>query len=950
MSEDLRHMQEEAERLRLEKQKQAALEAAREAEEKRLAAPAPVGVPIPPATGAERVATGVTKVRVPEITARVAEVGIGRVQKNIEQVLETTPKVQENITKLSENISNLSKAPGRYTIEDPNTGVVRPVTGSDIERMMTQKADLEKWLTDSSEWLVEAQADITGLEYVRDWARSEKAGSKYVVRFVSDTGKAHTIEFDTETEAELYTAKLNAVILDKAITRTGERTFVGLSLQEAAEVIRQEKKGPVKVTEGKIIVGTGNYQLIEELIEQNRVSPEQVVEWSKGNQIEVKIITSEPIAKAKEGYAAFDKIIGDQITLIQDDIRVSKEKYFDAGIDLYPTKIGRARTAPLTGEEWAAVVARADITGRGFIIGSITAAAAMIDLRTPVKVVKGVGEWLKSPIASTVATATALKVAYDVDPLVTSGVALGAVTTAVMLNVALRPVKSVVLQGTKKAVGGTLKRIHGATEAFWEDLKVPSTGDLAMDLKAEVFRELAMRARMSPADPNTLKVLADPLAAPALFESGPSNFWDSFRHWAKFDFTYIPADPSKATTGVYNKYVEFLNIQAAYLSDRLTRGRTAGTFGEFIQTKKVTLQTFTVADVVGDMLVIRPPTGIEQLRINMGYLSRPFFYWLVKKMPMGLKGPVDAATIATLIEQGELPELRFDKDYRIDGRTYEEYVKVFKNLTAEDAPTFTKEQLETALRAFHEAITLETEGPMAPLVQTALIEKYLTDSGVSKAVASTLASDYAFGLVVLSSMSIAPTSEIPTLMADFGKVLDRIEGVSDAAIRHEMMADLLSQLSLDIQLGKIRGLQPLMDKALRLQKHLEDTGEIDTVLYNELMRDITDISPVQVQDEAIDIITPIVIPPEQVVVEEPPKKPDEPRLPRADKDIEDPAKLRLRLWAGPKERYRVKFSYPAGRGETLTVEARSFPEAVNKGQRGRRGNRYLPSVVDVTRV
>jgi len=97
--------------------------------------------------------------------------------------------------------------------------------------------------------------------------------------------------------------------------------------------------------------------------------------------------------------------------------------------------------------------------------------------------------------------------------------------------------------------------------------------------------------------------------------------------------------------------------------------------------------------------------------------------------------------------------------------------------------------------------------------------------------------------------------------------------------------------------------------------------------------------------------TPPTPPPEPVPEEPTPPPPEEPTVPFLPKSKpEERRDIRLRLFSGPKEKYRVKFSYPKGQSQTLTVEARSFPEAVNRAQRSRRGNRYLPSVVDITKV
>jgi len=91
--------------------------------------------------------------------------------------------------------------------------------------------------------------------------------------------------------------------------------------------------------------------------------------------------------------------------------------------------------------------------------------------------------------------------------------------------------------------------------------------------------------------------------------------------------------------------------------------------------------------------------------------------------------------------------------------------------------------------------------------------------------------------------------------------------------------------------------------------------------------------------------TPEEPPPEEPPPEEPEKPP---KLSLADQQKR--RELNLRLHNGPREKYKVRISFPRGPSQTLTVFARSFPEAVNKAQRSRRGNRYLPSEVDIERV
>lgn len=116
------------------------------------------------------------------------------------------------------------------------------------------------------------------------------------------------------------------------------------------------------------------------------------------------------------------------------------------------------------------------------------------------------------------------------------------------------------------------------------------------------------------------------------------------------------------------------------------------------------------------------------------------------------------------------------------------------------------------------------------------------------------------------------------------------------------------------------------------------------------------------EDQVTEQVVEEVVDGGQETIPEPPP-PEEPAPPGEPTPIEEPTlpflpeskpeerrDIRLRLWGGPKEKYKVKFTFPGGPSQTLTVEARSFPEAVNRAQRSRRGNRYLPSVVDIERV
>ena len=127
---------------------------------------------------------------------------------------------------------------------------------------------------------------------------------------------------------------------------------------------------------------------------------------------------------------------------------------------------------------------------------------------------------------------------------------------------------------------------------------------------------------------------------------------------------------------------------------------------------------------------------------------------------------------------------------------------------------------------------------------------------------------------------------------------------------------------------------------------IEDVDIVEDEEEEERVKPTPDqkLEDTQIQEEEEEETTiPI---PEEILTEE--EEPTPTFLPES--KPEERRDIRLRLWGGPREKYKVKFSFPQGQSQTVTVEARSFPEAVNRAQRRRRGNRYLPSMVDVEKV
>jgi hypothetical protein len=57
--------------------------------------------------------------------------------------------------------------------------------------------------------------------------------------------------------------------------------------------------------------------------------------------------------------------------------------------------------------------------------------------------------------------------------------------------------------------------------------------------------------------------------------------------------------------------------------------------------------------------------------------------------------------------------------------------------------------------------------------------------------------------------------------------------------------------------------------------------------------------------------------------------------------------MNLRFYMGPRAIWAVKYGYPRGKGDSVTVEARSLPDAMNTAQRIKPPKRYLPNFVDI---
>jgi len=157
-----------------------------------------------------------------------------------------------------------------------------------------------------------------------------------------------------------------------------------------------------------------------------------------------------------------------------------------------------------------------------------------------------------------------------------------------------------------------------------------------------------------------------------------------------------------------------------------------------------------------------------------------------------------------------------------------------------------------------------------------------------------------------------------------------------------------------IEQGKI-SIEAYEIKTDQLPWTLEDLSKITIPDATPIVESIEEPIIVPITTPVVESITePITEPKIEPIIEPPPEEPPtKPKIevkPLTKKEKEKMSKIRLQLYMGSKEKYRVKYDYPKGPSETLTFEARGFVDAVQKAQRARKSNRYLPSVVDVVRI
>lgn len=174
--------------------------------------------------------------------------------------------------------------------------------------------------------------------------------------------------------------------------------------------------------------------------------------------------------------------------------------------------------------------------------------------------------------------------------------------------------------------------------------------------------------------------------------------------------------------------------------------------------------------------------------------------------------------------------------------------------------------------------------------------------------------------------------------------------------------------SLDNRIEQIRGhRQRLLDRpdadSKEVQDLISELNRIETnlrlyITAKEKSGDV--VTPEDFTDEAQDEEqiqkTTLITKQEEEPTPTPDPDPDPDPLPDptppptlTDREKEERRKINLRLFNGPKQKYRVVF-HTGGQVQEVGVEARSFHEAMNRAQMRRRGGRRLPDYADIVKV
>lgn len=801
----------------------------------------------------------------------------------------------------------------------------------------------------------DAKAELK--EYKKKVKKAEKEGKiKYtysVTYYEGSTRKTKT--FNSEAEAQKFADKINKQATEIAQHRQRERGFQGLTLQESAAVIRQERAEKGKTIQTTRTLGPGDTQRIEELIEKGQLTPAKTIEYSQRGKTTVGVTTTEKAAKPitiEKAKAKAGKIVSDSVTLLLASAEV-KSKKLDP--KLAPEKTWSRSRPPLTKEEREQVLIRADMLKDYVVAGTILGVAATLTPKTWTSLPKDAVKFARNPVAVTVATAATLNAAYKADPLMTSGLLLGSTIGSAAVFKGAGYVWRYGVKPPIGMVGGKVKTLVNPT--------IKKLGAVAKETYSTLGTKAAATFRNTPID-DAIQLNKLILEPNELYSRGPRlSLWDQYRQWKKLDFAYVPADPNIAVQslrlakgvkqeaayiaaagrmGVHNDFVEFLKIQSLYLKDRIQVGKTTGTFGEFLAAQK-----------------------IKPLDAPVGILSQARIWYMLQQAKTAKnQAQIDAATSGLVFTKGKMttPFSDYFKTLDSAASTKAEQAEALQKLKDywrqfdPEGGTIrypTPWEQEEAIKFFKELARTDSPLGMVDTEATALYTTLLK-KGVSKAKATEAASNYATTLTIIAAMQTASPEDTRRYLQHLAESMNRLKALKlDKNTHFSVTTDIMNRIAIGIEDDSFKGLNPLLEKLDSITKSLEKTGELNEEKYKALLGelvktlDITDITDIQ-DTTPIEIVEET---PEQTVgeiqeiIEETLEETQKLNLSKADQ--EKRREMNLQFYMGPKQMWAIDYGFPRGPGRSTTVEARGMVDAMSKAQRATTPSRYLPNVVDI---
>lgn len=649
---------------------------------------------------------------------------------------------------------------------------------------------------------------------------------------------------------------------------------------------------------------------IEELIEEGKLSPSQIYQYSKTGS-GTAIVLEDPI---------IEKTTKDVINVFKeelDNIRM-KTGYAPRG-SLDWSDVWTIKAAPLASDEPLSTkqfIARTKYNGLALLGGIAGGAISLIDPKTYFELTKNIGGLVIDPVGSVQRGAKKTREAILYDPQFFAsnmmGQVIGSYAMGKVIGKGVKDLGSQYKDNITSFIGKTGNKLK---EAYKN-----AQYKFMYDARGTLLDEIVQSGK-----------IGDEFLESKPFVYGPSNIWDEFRNSLKLRDEWIPSKPSEAKPGILDEFSNYMKLRDDFIKSKGYEPGKIGLWDEFKNYLKVQ------DEFIKSKPYIPKPSNPDAL------WTKAKVWWTITEAKIRKSFKIDPDEWITSLEK------------TIQEKTGKGTPWYKTGLGMEDMPWPSKASQLKAMDFFK---NLEKSG-----ANNAVNSFYgsLIQQGVNVERASEMASNYAIALTAIySAKGIKNATEATRRLQDASGAIANTIRIAESRIEKDMalsmLEDILSQLNYDVFDAKDRIYPGLSESILDLRTIYEKTGKIDNEKFIDVFENLTDgldiddntiyttidkvdslssIKDVQLLESVEEELTEQI---QKEIIETPRLKQKEMRS------------FRLRLYMGPKERYKVKIGYPRGKAETVVVDARGFPDAVQKAQRIRKTSKYVPNLIDVTRI